>query len=105
MEIQILFRAITSLLVIFSLPYLFILLKELLENFKYQKDPVSVAILIVYITFLVSGILTLYINIQFQFNGASPAQYTSLALVRNVLKQSGILFVSWWLYKNTRKGG
>jgi ABC-type uncharacterized transport system YnjBCD ATPase subunit len=71
---------------------------------KQQQDSVQFAILIVYLTFIFSGIVTLYINMQFQFFGAKATDFTQLALVRNVVKQIGILFVSWWLYKTTRKG-
>lgn len=105
METQIVFRYITSFLVIASLPYLFILLKELLKDFRYQKDSIQWAILAIYLTFIISGVLTLYINIQFQFFNGSANKYTDIALIRNILKQAGILFVSWWLYTKTRKGG
>lgn len=101
------FRFITSLLVLGSLPPLYFLLSELNSNIRTEKklDSVQAILGIIYLTFMISGLLTLYINIQFQFFGATPAQYTHIALMRNVIKQIGILFVSWKLYLITRGGG
>lgn len=102
---ELLFRNITSGLVILSIPPLLALLWELRKHFNTTKssDPVQIVLLVIYLTFLVSGIITLYINIQFQFFGAKAVTYTSLALFRNIIKQIGILFVSWQLYFITRK--
>lgn len=105
MELQIAARIITSILVVLSLPLLFILLKELLQEYRSQRDVIQVAILVVYLTFIMSGLITLYINIDFFLNGLDSTKNIKVALFRNVIKQLGILFVSWWLYKNTRKGG
>jgi len=102
---ELLFRYITSGLVICSLPPLLALLWELRRHFNTTKssDPVQIVLLIIYLTFLVSGIITLYINIQFQFFGAKTANFTALALFRNIIKQIGIVFVSWRLYFITRE--
>lgn len=99
-----LIRFITSLLVIGSLPPLFLLLKELLSPHRPSKsdNAVQYVLLIIYLTFLVSGLISLYINVQFQFFGAKPADYTMIALFRNVIKQIGIVFVSWKLYFITK---
>lgn len=104
---EIVFRHITSLLVLGSLPPLFLLLKELYfaHATTRKSDTIQFVLLIIYATFLISGLLTLYINIQIIFFSGATNQYTHIALLRNIIKQVGILFVSWRLYLITREGG
>lgn len=105
MDQQLILRALTSLLIVISLPPLFFLIAEVLENMKTKRDAVQIPLLVIYFTFMISGIVTLYINIQFQFFNAQTKDYTSLALMRNIIKHIGIAFVSWYLYFITREGG
>lgn len=103
---ELLFRSITSVLVLITLPPLILLLKELLgqKATGRKSDTIELVLFIVYNTFLISGLLTLYINIQYIFFDAKPENYTTLALIRNMLKQIGIVLVSWKLYFITRGG-
>lgn len=105
MDQQLIFRAFTSFLVVISLPPLYLLIVEVLKNMMAKRDAVQIPLLVIYLTFMVSGIVTLYINTQFQFFGAQTKDYTSLALIRNIVKHIGIAFVSWHLYFLTRQGG
>ena len=107
MDNELIFRFITSLLVLGSLPPMFFLLKNLYVDRKTNKhtNPIQLCLLVIYLTFLISGLMTLYINIQFQFFGAVAKQHTQLALIRNFIKQVGIIFVSWRLYYLTKEGG
>lgn len=102
---ELLYRHITSLLVILSLPPLILLLKELYKANRITKksDVIQGTLLVIYLTFLISGLITLYINIQFAFFHAQTKDYTFLALMRNGIKHIGILFVSWRLYFVTRE--
>lgn len=107
MENEILFRNIISLLVLGSVPPLFLLLKELYlaRSTSKKSDVVQIVLLVIYATFLISGLMTLYINVQIIFFAGATNSYTHIALFRNIIKQVGILFVSWRLYLITREGG
>jgi nitrate reductase gamma subunit len=107
MENELLFRNIVSILVLASLPALLLLLKELyhVRKTSTNSDSIQLVLLVIYLTFLFSGLITLYINIQVVFFHSVTNQYTQLAMIRNIIKQVGIVFVSWRLYLLTREGG
>lgn len=103
---ELVMRYITSILVLGSIPPLVMLLLELMsqKDTGRKSDSVEVVLFMIYNIFLISGLLTLWINGQFIFNHAQAKDYTSLALIRNSLKHIGILLVSWKLYFITRGG-
>lgn len=100
-------RSITSLLVVASLPPLFFLIRDLLyqRNLGNKSDAVSLILLVIYLTFLVSGLMTLYINFMIQIFNVSSAHYVKIGLLRNIIKQIGIVFISWKLYYLHTEGG
>ena len=97
---DLLLRIITSLLVIGSLYPLVYLLKEILSKPPKgsKSDAVELVLFMIYATFLLSGVITLYINILVIFFMVEQHNFTTLALIRNSLKHIGVLLVSWKLY-------
>lgn len=97
-------RLVTSVLVLGSLPPLFGLLHELLTEptTGRRSDTIEPVLFMIYSTFLLSGLITLYINTGVLFFNHQQQSYTMLALVRNTLKHIGILLVSWRLYFITK---
>lgn len=96
---QELYRNITSVLVIGSIPALLILSKQLITDAINQKhmEFIQYILLAVYLLFLFSGLITLYINVRLVFFNAQLGRYNELALFRNLLKHVGIFFISWAL--------
>lgn len=101
------YRIITSLLVIGSIPPLVYLIYSLIKDALDNKsiNLIQIVLLTTYVTFLFSGVVTLYLNIGIVLFDLQISQNNNVVLLRNLIKQIGILFVSWGLLHINRERG
>lgn len=102
---EIVIRYMTTLLALLSAPALVLLIHDVIADMLSRKKQslIEITLLIVYITFLLSSAITVFINMHVIYRHASPSTFLSLSLFRNLLKHIGMLFISWSLYFITQE--
>lgn len=98
-------RTITSLLVVGSVPPLLLLLIQTGKDIYANRNlsGIQFVLVVIYLTLLISGLMTLYINTYVLFFHIMPSSFTGVSLTRNLIKQIGIFFISWRLLFITRE--